>query len=96
MHLLQGRIAHQLAGRKSTQVTQRLNEQYSAYLHATNTKVAVFRDVIIEDDYNPLGANKASIRVPTGDIEDPVKRDLIKTIKEKQLMVRASACMLLP
>ena len=37
-----------------------------AYLHTTNTKIAVFRDVIIESDYNPLTAKDASIRVPTG------------------------------
>ena len=36
------------------------------YLNTTNNKIAVFRDVIIEADYNPLAANQASIRVPTG------------------------------
>ncbi len=36
------------------------------YLNTTNNKIAVFRDVIIEADYNPLAANEASIRVPTG------------------------------
>jgi hypothetical protein len=37
-----------------------------AYLHATNTKLGVFRDVIIEEDYNPLDAKSNTIRIPTG------------------------------
>jgi len=38
----------------------------NAYLHTTNTKLGVFRDVIIESDYNPLAAQEASIRIATG------------------------------
>lgn len=34
------------------------------------------------------------LRIPTGDIEDPVKRDLEKTMKERQLV--AGAVQLLP
>jgi hypothetical protein len=48
-------------------------------MHATNTKLGVFRDVIIESDYDPLAPLAYSIRVPTGDILDPLKRDLLKT-----------------
>lgn len=36
------------------------------YLQTTNSKLGVFRDVIIEDDYNPLEARDHTIRVPTG------------------------------
>lgn len=41
----------------------------NAYLHTTNTKLGVFRDVIIESDYDPLAAQAASIRIPTGGCE---------------------------
>ncbi len=36
------------------------------YLHTTNTKLGVFRDVIIEDDYNPLKTREHDIKIYTG------------------------------
>jgi hypothetical protein len=56
-----------------------------AYVQATNTK-RLFRDVIIEDDYNPLAPLSRSIRVPTEDLQDPLLHDLIKTETEKNLL----------
>ncbi len=47
-------------------VPPRPQSQYDAYLHTTNTKAGVFRDVIIEEDYNPMTANDSAIRIPTG------------------------------
>ena len=38
-----------------------------AYLHTTNTKLGVFRDVIDKTAYDPLSAHDASIRIPTGE-----------------------------
>ena len=32
-----------------------------------------------------------TLRIPTGDIQDPVKRDLLKTQKERQLVAGAQA-----
>ncbi|GFH15150.1 uncharacterized protein HaLaN_11324 [Haematococcus lacustris] len=40
--------------------------QAAEYLHATNTKLGVFRDVIIEEDYNPQAAHNHTIQIPTG------------------------------
>jgi hypothetical protein len=56
------------------------------YLHATNTKLGVFRDVVDLSDYNPMAAHAHSIVIRTGDIRDPVKRDVLKTQREKALM----------
>ncbi len=36
------------------------------YIHTSNTKLGVFRDVIIEQDYDPLKAHQHTIRIPTG------------------------------
>jgi hypothetical protein len=38
----------------------------SDYLRTTNTKLGVFRDVIIEADYDPLKAHQHDIRIHTG------------------------------
>lgn len=57
------------------------------YIQATNRKLGVFRDVIIESDYNPLKPLSNSIKVPTSDIVDPLKRDLLKAEAEKALLV---------
>lgn len=57
------------------------------YIQATNTKLGVFRDVIIESDYNPLKSLSNSIKVLTGDIVDPLKKDLLKTQAEKALLI---------
>lgn len=48
----------------------------------TNEKVGVYRDIIIEGDYNPLESRGAAIRVPTKDLEDPLKRDMLRVHKE--------------
>lgn len=39
-----------------------------------------------QDDYNPLTARSATIRVPTGDIRDPLKRDVLKPMYERAMM----------
>jgi hypothetical protein len=36
------------------------------YLKTSNSKLGVFRDVIIEADYDPLLAREAGIRILTG------------------------------
>ncbi|KAG2495250.1 hypothetical protein HYH03_006523 [Edaphochlamys debaryana] len=88
---IQGRLQQAVDSRDPRQIESRLKEQYDQYLHTTNTKVGVFRDVIIEEDYNPLTAAAHTIRVPTGDIKDPVKRDLTKAEVERQLMSSSGA-----
>lgn len=45
--------------------------------------MGVFRDTIIEADYNPLSAQKHTIKYSLRKIEDPLKRDVEKVYKEK-------------
>jgi hypothetical protein len=65
--------------RTAADIEARLATAASAYLHATNTKLGVFRDVIIESDYDPLAPLRHTITFPTADIVDPLKKDLLKT-----------------
>lgn len=51
---IQGRINKGLTKYTAQELEQRLAQQYQAYLHTLNTKAGVFRDTIIESDYNPL------------------------------------------
>lgn len=82
---LQARI-HEAMSKSSIQdLEASLQAASDAYVQATNTK-RLFRDVIIEDDYNPLAPLARSIRVPTADLQDPLLHDLIKTQTEKNLL----------
>jgi hypothetical protein len=83
---MQQRLQGSLASQSDEALRERLSGQMADYLHTTNTKLGVFRDVICEAEYNPLLAAQHTIQIPTGDIRDPLKRDLIKTQEEQMLM----------
>ena len=51
-----------------------------------NQKGAIFRDIIIESDYDPLVANKNAITFKTNPIEDPTKRVLQKGEEEAKMI----------
>lgn len=59
------------------------------YITTANKKLAVFRDVIVEAEYNPVQYAAQNIRVSTRDVSDPVKVDSNKAEREAAL-VRAS------
>ncbi len=63
---MQARLQGQVDRRSPKSIIRRLDGQMNEYLHTTNTKIGVFRDVIIESDYNPLKAHESSIRIHTG------------------------------
>lgn len=83
---MQQRLQGSLERQNDEALRERLSGQMEEYIHTTNTKLGVFRDVICEEEYNPLLAAQHTIRIPTGDIRDPLKRDLIKTQEEQMLM----------
>ena len=60
--------------------------EVQAYIDAVNKKHVVFRDVIIEADYNPMACARGNIRVATGDITDPVKLDAEKAAHEASMV----------
>eukprot|EP00891_Asterochloris_glomerata_P002187 jgi/Astpho2/2187/Aster-03178 len=83
---IQDRIQACLRQRSIPEIEARLATLYQEYLDTVNAKQGVFRDTVIEADYDPFQARQHYIRVPTGDITDPVKRDIEKTLRERRLL----------
>ena len=53
-------------------------ESYEQFLNITNRKPAIFRDIIIESEYDPLEANRMSIHATTKRLKDPLNIDVQK------------------
>ncbi len=87
----QGRIHEAVSKRSIRDMETRLQQASDAYIHATNTKLGVFRDVIIPEDYDPLAPLHSTIKVRVSDIQDPVKKDLQRAEEERQLLRQAEA-----
>ncbi|MEW5298307.1 MAG: hypothetical protein WDW36_001447 [Sanguina aurantia] len=83
---IQERLQQRVRATSPAVLETRLKHQMDQYLHTSNTKLGVFRDVIIEADYDPLSVHNNTIRIPTGDIRDPLKRDMLKPQHERTLM----------
>eukprot|EP00884_Botryococcus_braunii_P003272 jgi/Botrbrau1/12946/Bobra.154_2s0007.1 len=76
---LQGRLQAAVDATSSKALSDRLHCQHMDFIKTVNRKKqGVFRDIIIESDYDPLQARKAVIRVPCKDLRDPLKRDIEK------------------
>lgn len=63
---IQDRLQERVGTTTHASLEKRLTKQMDQYLHTSNTKLGVFRDVIIEADYDPLSVHKNTIRIPTG------------------------------
>ncbi|GMH32808.1 hypothetical protein BSKO_00642 [Bryopsis sp. KO-2023] len=83
---IQSRIKRGLDSRPYKEIEERLRSQYDAYIKTSNEKLAVFRDVIIEEDYDPLAAHKSTLCFRSNDIDDPCLQATNKTIREQQEM----------
>ena len=59
---INNQIAKQVDERKTGDINRRLNDQMDKYVEAVKTKV-LFRDIIIESEYNPFLSKKAVIKV---------------------------------
>eukprot|EP00879_Flechtneria_rotunda_P019535 GHRR01020522.1.p1 GENE.GHRR01020522.1~~GHRR01020522.1.p1 ORF type:complete len:257 (+),score=68.63 GHRR01020522.1:2128-2898(+) len=88
--LLQDRIRQGMLQSSIKQLEASLQSTSADYLHATNSKLGVFRAVHIGSDYNPLQPLANSICIKTGDIVDPLKRDLLKAQAESALLASAA------
>eukprot|EP00899_Mesostigma_viride_P013782 jgi/Mesvir1/22404/Mv17890-RA.1 len=81
---IQAQIDRQLEGVSVHEIERRRRELYAEFIHNTNTKAGLFRDIILEDDYDPLVARTYAVKYNSGTLADPIKRDLQKTIDEKR------------
>lgn len=65
---MQDRIQGSMSKRSIHETEAHLKAASDSYINATNTKLGVFRDVIIESDYNPLAPLAHTIHINTGDL----------------------------
>ena len=92
---IQRRIHDALANMSIEDIERKLQKALQDYLTTSNAKsAAVFRDVIIEADYNPLKYATQSIKFRTDDIKDPCQLDEWKAKREASLVRDLSACRL--
>lgn len=83
---IQGGIAEQLATRNGRSLNRQRNADYSKFLDITNRKAAIFRDTIIESEYDPLEPNRRSIKVVPGKLKDPTLMILHKQEEESRML----------
>lgn len=68
---IQGEILRKLDAKGYKQLNKERNSDYSKFLNITNRKAAIFRDIIIESEYDPLEPNRRAIKAQTGKMKDP-------------------------
>jgi hypothetical protein len=83
---IQKRILKQVAAVSSKDLNKKKNEDYSKFIEITNRKPAIFRDIIIESEYDPLEPNRNSIVAKTGRLKDPTLMQLRKVEEEKGMV----------
>ena len=69
---IQMNIAKQLDAISSKDLNKMKNEDYEKFLDISNRKPAIFRDIIIESEYDPLEPNRRAIKARTGILKDPI------------------------
>jgi len=67
------------------QLNQRKQDEYQQFLDTTNRKGQIFRDIIIESEYDSLESNRKDIRVKMTKMNDPINRCLDKKGHEDSL-----------
>ena len=68
---IQGEILQKVNAKDYKQLNRERNSDYAKFLNITNRKSAIFRDIIIESEYDPLEPNRRSIKAVTGKMKDP-------------------------
>ena len=79
---IQYQIQNKLSKVTTDEIERRKNEQFDAFLAATNAKEGLYRDIIIESDYDPFVHKKDKLTYSTSNIRDPLKKPLIKEKEE--------------
>mmetsp|Transcript_29932 Transcript_29932/g.41433 ORF Transcript_29932/g.41433 Transcript_29932/m.41433 type:complete len:368 (+) Transcript_29932:293-1396(+) len=89
---IHGAIQEQVDAISTEEIEKRHRDHFEAYLNTITKKGkqhyrgGVFRDVIIESDYDPLVPRSNAIKISTTGMVDPLKRDLRRQDNEKQSM----------
>lgn len=83
---IQDNISRKLNAKDYKQMLKEKNADYQKFLDITNKKSAIFRDIIIESEYDPLEPNRRAIKAGTGKLKDPTLHILQKTVDEMVML----------
>jgi len=73
-------------------INERKRDEYQQFLDASNRKGQIFRDIIIEDEYDPLESNRKDIKIGIkGKLIDPTKRCVDRTQEEREMIDKNKA-----
>lgn len=82
---VQRQISKQLGGMSTREIEERRRKLYDQFLAAANSKESgLFRDIIIENEYDPMIAHAHTIKYAPQTGSDPVKLELNKAAREAQ------------
>lgn len=82
---VQRQIGKQLSAVSSAEIAERRRRLYDQFLAAANSKESgLFRDIIIESEYDPMVAHKHTIKYKSYVENDPVKLETNKAEREAQ------------
>eukprot|EP00736_Rhodelphis_marinus_P000067 Rmarinus@m.946 len=79
---IQSQVADQLRARSTRSIAHRRQDSYQKFLTTTNEKAGLFRDIIIESDYDPFEPKRFVIKYKVSDSDDPVKIEIMKNLSE--------------
>merc|ERR1719409_2523787 len=91
---IQDQINERLDSTTAAQINARRRREYQKFLDTTNTKGAIFRDIIIESEYDPLEPNRNCIKSLPGRLHDPISRVIDKHYEETGMLEGGSPTML--
>ena len=77
---IQAQINQQLASLRTEDISARRRQLMEDYIRVSNQKrYGLYRDIIIESEYDPLIAHKTLLKYTMSDKSDPLKRELNNT-----------------
>jgi hypothetical protein len=83
---IQSEITSKVNSMEYKEMNKRRNQDYQNFLDITNKKSAIFRDIIIESEYDPLEPNRRAIQAKPGKINDPTLHILQKADDELAML----------
>lgn len=83
---IQGDITSQVNSIDYKELNRIRNENFQKFLDITNRKPAIFRDIIIESEYDPLEPNRHTVKALTGKLRDPCRMVLQKREEEESML----------
>ena len=85
---IQTEIAKKLDSKDYRTLNREKCSDYEKFLDITNRKSAIFRDTIIESEYDPLEPNRRAIKADTGRLKDPTLMILQKHDDESGMLAK--------